>query len=409
LNLPKAEWKCDDRNWGIDWSDLKGNGGGKMGPLAGIRIIELEAIGPVPLCGMLLSDMGAEVIRVDRMVSSGLGVSAPRRFAVLSRGRRSVAINLKKKEGIETVLCLVEKADAFIEGFRPGVTERLGIGPKECFARNPKLIYGRMTGWGQEGPMAQAAGHDINYISLVGALYSIGRAGGAPIPPLNLVGDYGGGGVYLALGIVCGLVEAAKSGQGQVLDSAMVDGAASLMTQFYGLKAWGFWTDRRGENLLDTGAHFYNVYETADARYISVGCIEAKFYNELLRLTGLEGKNLSPQMDREKWPEMQKLLREMFKKKTRDEWCAILEGSDACFAPVLSMEEAPKHPHNKARNSFVEVEGVIQPGPAPRFSRTKEKIQGPPPQPGQHTDEVLSEFGFSKDEIAKLRASEVVT
>ncbi len=379
-----------------------------MGPLTGSKVIELEAIGPAPLCAMLLSDMGAEVIRVDRTIPSDLGIPVPRQFAVLNRGRRSVAINLKKKEGIETVLRLVEKADAFIEGFRPGVTERLGIGPKECLARNPKLVYGRMTGWGQEGPMAQAAGHDINYISLVGALHSIGRAEGAPIPPLNLVGDYGGGGLYLAFGIVCGLVEAAKSGRGQVVDAAMVDGAASLMTNFYGLRAWGFWTDRRGENLLDTGAHFYDVYQTADGQYISVGCIEAKFYSELLRLTGLEGKDLPQQMDREKWPEMREVLRKVFKKKTRDEWCAILEGSDACFAPVLSMEEAPKHPHNKARSTFVEVGGVMQPGPAPRFSRTKEKIQGPPPEPGQHTDEVLAGFGFTKDEIAKLRASEVI-
>ena len=379
-----------------------------MGPLAGMKVIELEAIGPVPLCGMLLSDMGAEVIRVDRAIPGGLGIAVPRRFSVLNRGRRSVAVNLKKKEGIETVLRLVEKADAFMEGFRPGVTERLGIGPKECLARNPKLIYGRMTGWGQEGPMAQAAGHDINYISLVGALHSIGRAEGGPVPPLNLVGDYGGGGLYLAFGVVCGLVEAARSGRGQVVDAAMVDGAASLMSNFFGLKAWGIWTDRRGENVLDTGAHFYDVYETADGRYISVGSIEAKFYDELLRLTGLEGKELPSQMDRTRWPEMRETLRKVFKERTRDEWCAILEGSDACFAPVLSMEEAPKHPHNKARKTFVEIEGVVQPGPAPRFSRTKEEIQGPPPEPGQHTDGVLSDFGFTGEEIAELRRMEAV-
>ncbi len=379
-----------------------------MGPLDGIKVIELEAIGPVPFCGMMLSDMGAEIIRVDRVTPSGLGVSAPRNFAITSRGRRSVAIDLKKKEGIEIVLRLVEKSDAFIEGFRPGVTERLGLGPKECLSRNPKLVYGRMTGWGQEGTMAQAAGHDINYISLVGALHSIGHAKGRPVPPLNLIGDYGGGALYLAFGIVCGLMEAAKSGLGQVVDAAVVDGAASLMTQFYGLKAWGFWTDQRGENMLDSGAHFYNVYQTADDRFISVGCIEAKFYSELLRLIGLEDKDLPAQMNREKWPEMQEILKEVFKKKTRDEWCAILEGSDACFAPVLSMEEAPNHRHNKVRSSFVEIDGVIQPKPAPRFSRTKEKIQGPPPKAGQHTSEVLSGFGFTMDEISKLRALKVI-
>jgi alpha-methylacyl-CoA racemase len=357
---------------------------------------------------MLLSDMGAEVVRVDRVAPSGLGVAMPPKFDLLSRGRRSVAIDLQKKEGAETLLRLVEKADALIEGFRPGVAERLGIGPKECFARNPKLIYGRMTGWGQEGPLAHAAGHDINYISLVGALHCIGRAGEAPVPPLNLVGDYGGGGLYLAFGIVCGLLEASRSGQGQVVDAAMVDGAASLMTTFYGLRAMGTWTDQRGENLLDGGAHFYDVYQTADGKYISVGSIEPKFYAELLRLTGLEGKNLPGQLDRAKWPEMREVLCAIFKTKTRDEWCAIMEGTDVCFAPVLSMEEAPQHPHNKVRGTFVEIDGVIQPGPAPRFIRTKAQIQGPPSRPGQHTDAVLSERGFTAEEIANLRAARVV-
>jgi alpha-methylacyl-CoA racemase len=265
-----------------------------------------------------------------------------------------------------------------------------------------------MTGWGQEGPLSQAAGHDINYIALIGALHSIGRAGEAPVPPLNLVGDYGGGGIYLAFGIVCGLLEATKSGKGQVVDAAMADGAASLMTMFYGLRALGIWTDRRGENLLDTGAHFYDVYETADGKYISVGSIEAKFYAELLRLTGLEGKGLPNQMDRAKWPQLHETLRAVFKTKTRDEWCRIMEGTDVCFAPVLSMEEAPQHPHNKFRHSFVEIEGVIQPGPAPRFSRTKPEIQGPPVKAGQHTDAVLSDYGFSVEEVARLRAAAVV-
>ena len=379
-----------------------------MGPLVDYKIIELAGIGPGPLCAMMLSDMGAEVVRVERVEPSVLGLPKAPKFDLLNRGRRSVAIDLRKKEGAETLLRLVEKADALIEGFRPGVTERLGIGPAECFAHNPKLVYGRMTGWGQEGPLAHAAGHDINYISLVGALHSIGRTGEAPVPPLNLVGDYGGGGLYLAFGIVCGLLEASKSGRGQVVDSAMVDGAASLMTMFYGLRAMGIWTDRRGENLLDGGAHFYDVYQTADDQYISVGSIEPKFYAELLRLTGLEGKSLPGQLDRTKWPEMREVLRAVFRTKTRDEWCAIMEGTDVCFAPVLSMEEAPKHPHNKARGTFVEIAGVIQPGPAPRFSRTKAEIQGPPAQPGQHTDAVLSDWGFTAEEIANLHAARIV-
>ena len=379
-----------------------------MGPLAGIKVIELAGIGPGPLCCMLLSDMGAEVVRVDRIAPSDLGVGMPSQFNLLGRGRHSVAIDLRKKEGADVLLRLVEKADALVEGFRPGVTERLGIGPMECLVRNPKLVYGRMTGWGQDGPLAHAAGHDINYISLVGALHSIGRAGEAPVPPLNLVGDYGGGGIYLAFGMVCALWEATRSGRGQVVDAAMVDGAASLMTMFYGLKAMGLWTARRGENLLDSGAHFYDVYETADGKYISVGAIETKFYAELLRRVGLEGKEFPDQMDRAKWPEMREILRSTFKKKTRDEWCAILEGSDACFGPVLSMEEAPGHPHNQVRGTFVEVEGIIQPAPAPRFSRTKAEIQGPPPEVGQHTDEVLVEWGFLMDEITDLRSMGVV-
>lgn len=379
-----------------------------MGPLDGVKLIELLGIGPGPLCCMLLSDMGAEVVRVERIGPNGPGVGRHPRFDLLGRGRRSVAIDLKKKDGAETLLRLVEKADALVEGFRPGVTERLGIGPAECLGRNPRLVYGRMTGWGQEGPLAHAAGHDINYISLIGALHAIGRAGEAPVPPLNLIGDYGGGGVYLAFGIVCGLLEASKSGKGQVVDAAMIDGAASLMTMFYGLRARGTWTDKRGENLLDSGAHFYDVYETSDGLYLSVGAIEGKFYAELLRLTDLKGKNLPGQMDRAKWPEMREILRAVFKKKTRDEWCAILEGTDACFAPVLSMEEAPGHPHNRARGTFVEIDGVIQPGPAPRFSRTKAKIQGPPARSGEHTDEVLENWGFSLEEIRKLKNAKVV-
>ena len=380
-----------------------------MGPLTGYRIIEIAGMGPGPFCAMLLSDMGAEVVRVDRTEHSDPGANLAPKFNTINRGRRSVAADLRKPEGVETVLRMVEKSDALIEGFRPGVTERLGIGPKECFARNPKLIYGRMTGWGQEGPIAHAAGHDINYIAMTGALHAIGRAGEPPVPPLNLVGDFGGGGVYLAFGIVCGLLEASKSGQGQVVDAAMVDGASSLMTSLYGFMAAGMWSSRRGENILDTGAHFYDCYKTADGKYVSLGPIESKFYNELLRLLKLDGKDLPQQMDISRWPEMHEVFQSVFKMKTRDEWCSILEGSDACFAPVLSPDEAPTHPQNKARGTFVEIDGVIQPGPAPRFSRTKPVIQGPPCPPGLHTDDVLTEFGFTSDEIAKLRIAEVIS
>ncbi len=379
-----------------------------MGPLAGYKVVEIAGIGPGPMCAMLLSDMGAEVLRVDRIRPSGLGLAIPPRFDLLNRGRRSIAIDLKKKEGLKIALRLVEQADVLIEGFRPGVAERLGIGPEDCFARNPKLIYGRVSGWGQEGPLARAAGHDINYIALVGALHAIGRAGETPVPPLNLVGDFGGGALYLAFGIVCGLLEASKSGQGQVVDAAMVDAVASLMTVFYGLQAMGIWTDQRGENILDGGAHFYDVYETADGKYVSIGAIEPKFYAELLRLTGLDGEDLPHQMDRTKWPEMHERLRAVFKTKTRDEWCTIMEGTDVCFAPVLSIEEAPNHRHNKTRGTFVEIDGQIQPAPAPRFGRTKPEIQGPPPEPGQHTDEALADWGFAEEEIKKLRKAGVV-
>lgn len=378
-----------------------------MGPLTGYRVVEIAGIGPGPMCAMLLSDMGAEVLRVDRMTASVFDMGVPIKFNLLNRGRRSIAIDLTKKEGAEIILRLVERADALIEGFRPGVTERLGIGPEVCLTRNPKLIYGRITGWGQEGPLAHAAGHDINYISLVGALHAIGREGQAPVPPLNLVGDFGGGGLYLAFGIVCGLLETSRSGRGQVVDAAMIDGAASLMTLFFGLKAAGIWTNRRGENLLDTGAHFYDVYETADGKYVSVGSIEPKFYSALLRLLGLK-EEVVHQMDRKSWPEMRKYFQDVFRTKTRDELCLILEGTDACVTPVLSMDEAPNHPHNKVRGTFVDIDGVIQPGPAPRFSRTKPEIQGPPSEPGQHADKALTDWGFAPEEIIKLRKSGVI-
>jgi alpha-methylacyl-CoA racemase len=320
------------------------------------------------------------------------------------RGRRSIAVDLKHPDGVATVLRLVEKADALIEGFRPGVTERLGVGPDECLARNPRLVYGRMTGWGQDGPYAAAAGHDINYIALAGALEAIGRRGGPPVPPLNLVGDFGGGGMLLALGICAALVEAARSGQGQVVDAAMVDGAALLTTMFHTFRALGSWSDERGTNLLDTGAPFYDVYETADHRYVSIGSIESQFYAQLLKLTGLDDDpEFAEQMDSERWPHLKDRLAAVFRTRTRDEWCALMEHTDVCFAPVLSFGEAPEHPHNVARRTFVSVAGHVQPAPAPRFSRTPAAIQRPPAHVGQHTAEVLAEYGFDTAEVAKLR------
>jgi len=373
------------------------------GPLAGVKIIELAGIGPGPFCAMMLADMGADVIRVDRAQNAMGGDPAAPPADVLNRGRRSIAVDLKNPDGVETVLSLVESADALIEGFRPGVMERLGLGPEVALARNPKLVYGRMTGWGQEGPYAPAAGHDINYIALAGALEPIGRRGEGPVPPLNLVGDFGGGGMLLAYGLVCGILSARSTGEGQVVDAAMVDGAAVLMTMFHAFRAMGMWNEERGTNMLDSGAHFYDVYETADGKYVSIGSIEPQFYAELLRLSGLEGEELPHQMDRSQWPAMKQRIAELFKTKTRDEWCALMEHTDVCFAPVLSLGEAPQHPHNVERGTFVEEHGVVQPAPAPRFSRTKAEIQRPPAHAGQHTDEVLAQFGFDADRIAKLR------
>jgi alpha-methylacyl-CoA racemase len=374
-----------------------------MGPLAGITVIEIAGIGPGPFCGMLLADLGADVIRIDRAASVRGGDPERPPADLLNRGRRSVGVDLKSPDGVGVVLELVEKADALIEGFRPGVTERLGIGPDDCLARNPRLVYGRMTGWGQDGPYASTAGHDINYIALAGALDSIGRAGEAPVPPLNLVGDFGGGGLLLAFGLVAALLEAQRSGRGQVIDAAMVDGAATLMTMMHSFRAMGIWNDERGTNMLDSGAHFYDVYETADGRYVSIGSIEPQFYAELLRLTGLEGEDLPWQQDRNEWPALKERLASIFRTKTRDEWCEIMEGTDVCFAPVLSMAEAPQHPHNVQRGTFVEVAGITQPGPAPRFSRTPGEIRRPPAHAGQHTDEVLTEAGLDADRLTKLR------
>ena len=373
-----------------------------MGPLNGVKIIEIAGIGPGPFAAMMLADMGAEILRIDRTESVMGGDPDAPSLDFLARGRRSVGVDLKNPEGVATVLQLVEQADALLEGFRPGVMERLGLGPEVCLERNPQLVYGRMTGWGQEGPLAQAAGHDINYIALAGALDPIGRKGEPPYPPLNLIGDFGGGGMMLAYGVVCALFERSRSGSGQVVDAAMVDGAAALMTMFHGAQQSGWWKEERGVNMLDTGAHFYDVYETKDGKYVSIGAIEPQFYAELLEKTGLAGEDLPRQMDRSGWASSKRRLKAIFASKTRDEWCEIMEGSDVCFAPVLSMTEAQQHPHIKARNTFVEVAGSNQPAPAPRFSRSETAISGPPPHAGQHTAEALADWGFGAEEIAKL-------
>jgi alpha-methylacyl-CoA racemase len=380
------------------------------GPLTGYRVIEIAGIGPGPFAAMLLSDMGAEVIRVERAGSVRGPAPHTAHPDILRRGRRNIALDLKHPDGVATLLDLVERADALIEGFRPGVMERLGVGPDECLARNPRLVFGRMTGWGQHGPYASAAGHDINYISLAGALAHFGRAGQPPTPPMNMVGDFGGGGMFLAFGVVCALLETQRSGSGQVVDAAMVDGTATLMTMFWSLSQMGVHDiNRRGENLLDTGAHFYDVYECSDGEYISVGSIEPQFYAELMRLTGLDGDpEFSAQMDRSHWPHLKARLGDVFLSRSRDEWCEIMEHTDVCFAPVLRMDEAAAHPHNVERGTFVEVAGLTQPAPAPRFSRTVPTIDRPPAHDGQNTVEVLADWGLSLDRIEELVESGAV-
>ncbi len=378
------------------------------GPLAGIKVLEVAGIGPGPFCGMMLADMGAELIRIDRADRVRGGDPGRPPADVLARGRRSIGVDLKNAEGVEVVLRFVEQADVIIEGFRPGVMERLGLGPEVCLGRNPRLVYGRMTGWGQEGPMAHAAGHDINDIALAGALEPIGRKGEKPTPPLNLVGDFGGGGMLLAFGVVSALVERASSGQGQVVDAAMVDGAATLMGMFHGMAAAGMWSEERGTNLLDTGAHFYDTFETRDGKYISIGSIEPQFYAELLEKLELGDEDLPPQMDKAGWAGLKERFEGLFKAKTRAEWCEIMEGSDVCFAPVLSMSEVADHPHIQFRKTFVEAHGLVQPAPSPRFSRTVPALDLPPAHAGQHSDEVLESFGFGTDEIAKLRDAKAI-
>lgn len=372
-----------------------------MGPLSGITIIEFAGIGPGPFCAMMLSDMGARVIRIDRKGA----VSPPAGSGPTYRGRASIGLDLKHPSGLATAQRLIDDADALLEGFRPGVMEKLGLGPDACLKRNPQLVFGRMTGWGQTGPLAKVAGHDINYIALTGALHAIGLKNGAPVPPLNLVGDYGGGGMFLAFGVVCALLEARQSGRGQVVDAAMIDGTATLMSVFFGLAANGHWQDERGVNMLDGGAHFYGCYECADAEWIAIGAIEPQFYALLLEQTEIDDPEFKEQMNKDKWSSLRDKLAAVIKTKTSDEWRTIMEGSDVCFAPVLSLADTPKHPHHQARQTFITHEGMLQPAPAPRFSRTPGQIQSAPVPPGNDNRQVLEEFGFSAREIDALETN----
>lgn len=363
------------------------------GPLSGLKVIEMPAIGPVPFCGMLLADLGADVLRIDRTGDVDLGLPIEPKYELLGRGKRSLALDLKDPKAIALVLDLFGKADVVIEGFRPGVMERLGLGSDVAFKHNPKLVYGRMTGWGQEGPLAMAAGHDINYIALTGALHAIGHQHGRPVPPLNLVGDFGGGSLYLAMGVLAALFERQQSGKGQVVDAAMVDGAASLMTMFFGMTGGGLWSDTRGVNMLDTGAPWYDTYECADGGFVAIGSIEGKFYADLIKVLNLDPATLPKQHDRKRWPSLRAAIAATFRTKTRDEWCALMEGSDICFAPVLGLDEAPKHPHMAARQTFVSPDDVVQPAPAPRFSRTPGAIRRKPPVRGEGGQEAVQEWG----------------
>jgi alpha-methylacyl-CoA racemase len=381
------------------------------GPLNGLRVIEMVGLGPCPFAAMMLADMGAEVIRIDRKQTPGNAGPFPilgTKFDVLARGRRSLALDLKHPDARDVVLRLAEQADVLVEGFRPGVMERLGLGPDACLERNPKLVYGRVTGWGQHGPLAQAAGHDLNYIALSGMLHAMGRADAPPAPPLNLVGDFGGGAMMLAFGVVCGVLEARASGKGQVVDAAMTDGSALLGAMMYGLRAFGTWNDQREANMLDGGAPFYDTYACADGKYISIGAIEPQFYTQLLALAGAVDPDFARQWSRPRWPQLKAKFAALFATRTRDAWCALLEGTDVCFAPVLDMAEAPAHPHNLARGTFIEQDGVTQPAPAPRFSRTAPGVPAAPAAPGQDSEQVLADWGWSPDAIETLKAAKLI-
>lgn len=379
-----------------------------MGPLRGIRVIEMAGIGPGPFCGMLLADMGADVVRIERLSDSDKGVNFPDKFDLLNRNKRSIAIDLKAPEGLDTVRSLLAQAEVLLEGFRPGVMEKLGLGPTACLAINPQLVYGRMTGWGQDGPLSQAAGHDLNFIALTGALDAIGSKGEPPTIPLNLIGDFGGGALYLAMGVLAAVIEARSSGLGQVVDAAIVDGVSSLMTMQYALKQMGAWPNPRGGNLLDGGAPFYATYETKDGLHVSIAPVEQRFYAQFLERIGLDAADLPKQNDPRGWEQMRARFAEIFKQRTRAEWCDLLEGSDACFAPVLGMDECAAHPHNAARGMFVEVDGVRNPAPAPRFSRTASELRCAPPQVGADTRQALADWGVSSEKIASLHAAKVI-
>lgn len=378
------------------------------GPLHGVKVVELAGLGPGPFAAMLLADLGADVIRVDRAGAARGGNPDAPPADVLLRGRQSIAVDLKAPEGAETVLRLIEQADVLIEGFRPGVCERLGLGPDVCLERNPRLVFGRMTGWGQDGPMAQRAGHDINYIALSGTLSMIGRSDDRPVPPINLVGDFGGGGMMLAFGVLAAVLEARTSGQGQVVDASMVDGASLLASMMYGMRAMGMWDGGRGSNMLDTGAHFYEVYETLDGKFVAIGAIEPQFYDELLERLEVNPDDLPAQHDATKWPEAKAVIAARIAERTRDEWDAVFVDSDACYAPVLEADEAIAHPHNVHRGTFVTIAGVDQPAPAPRFSRTPNARPTPPAHAGQHTDVALERWGFTATEIDELRSANAI-
>ncbi len=378
------------------------------GPLTGVRVIEMAGMGPGPFCGMLLADMGADVVRIERLAATDRGIDFPPQFDLLNRNKRSLAIDLKSEAGRAGVLRLAAKADMLIEGFRPGVMERLGLGPTDCLSASPALVYGRITGWGQDGPLAQAAGHDLNYIALAGALDSIGPAGGKPSVPLNVIGDFGGGALYLAMGLLAAMTEARTSGKGQVVDCAMVDGVASLMTMQYALQQMGQWSRPRGENLLDGGAPFYDVYRTADGLFVSVAPVERRFYEELLERIGLAGEALPKQNDSKGWSILRERIAQVFATRTRAEWDALLEGTDACYAPVLNLHEAAAHPHSQARGVYAKVDGVLQPNPAPRFGRTPSELRRGAPKPGADSAAVLADWGFGQDEIGRMQVEKVI-